>query len=373
MVILNNHNSFASWIGVDGARQGLWNLPNYSANVWLDCLEQLAFRYRTNPLVVGMDLRNEIYDMDGVFLTWGKSNDITSDWRAASTAAAARLERANRDMLVIVSGLCYGYDLTEMMAIPGPLSALRRRKLVYTVHVYTWDWWWTRIPWGDTCAFAAALFLFGAFLALCQYRRLRAAAPPRDLLLHLGSALGPFALAWAGTYLFWSDTVHSLGCSALAGILRPMLAACALAAAAAALCTARVPLRSCAESRRVWLALFGALCCLQAAYLLVLALFSTSYLMVERELGVWRLAGRPVPVWVGEFGSAADDDRSVWRHLIRFLHVHDLDFAYWPLNGRKWDEGARRWDDEEFGLLAQDYATWRSPSLVDALFHAGQL
>jgi hypothetical protein len=371
MIILNNHNSYASWIGVDGSPQGLWNLPNYSVAVWLNCLEQMAYRYRENPLVVGMDIRNEIHDMDGVYLTWAKSNDITTDWRAASTAAAARLQRANPDMLVIVSGLCFGYDLTEMMATPGPQSALKRRKLVYTAHVYTWDWWWTHLSWGQICTFAAALFLFGAIIVRFQYQALHAVGPRRVLALHAGSALGPFAVAWLSTYVFWHDAVRSLGCSALVTNLHPALAACTLAVAGAAICTARLPLCARTDSRRAWLGCFGALCCLQAVYLLLLALFSTSYLMVERELGRWGLPDRPVPVWVGEFGSGADDDRTIWRHLIRFIQAHELDFAYWPLNGRKWNEAGRRWDDESFGLLTPDYATLRSSPLIDALFRAG--
>ena len=370
MVILNNHNSYAGWIGDGGSLQGLWNLPNYSVHMWLDCLEQMARRYKDNQLVVGMDLRNEIYDMRGVYITWAKSNEITTDWHAASTAADDRLEVANPGMLVIVSGLCFGYDLTDMMERPGPAGALRRRKLVYTTHVYVWDWWWMELPWSHIAAFAAALLLFGASLALLQYRRLKPAPlpPARELACCVLSALGPFAATWCGAYVFWHDGVAALGCSALAKTLRADIAVSGGLALLAVPCTVRLALRAGADARRLWLAAFGALCCLQAAYLLLLALVSQSYAMVEHELGRWGLDGRPVPVWVGEFGSATDDGRPAWRHLVRFLRAHELDFAYWPLNGRKWDQGERRWHDESFGLLAPDYAAWRNPALVAALF-----
>ena len=118
------------------------------------------------------------------------------------------------------------------------------------------------------------------------------------------------------------------------------------------------------------LAFFGALCTMQACYLLLLALTSQLCTMVERELGWWlgSRGRRPLPVWVGEFGSAADDASPEWRHLVRYLRAQDLDFAYWPLNGRKWVAGERRWHDENFGLLAPDYAAWRNPALVAALF-----
>ena len=35
-----------------------------------------------------MDICNEIHDMDEVYITWGKSNNIATDWRAASSMAA---------------------------------------------------------------------------------------------------------------------------------------------------------------------------------------------------------------------------------------------------------------------------------------------
>ena len=372
MVILNNHNSYAGWIGVSGSLQGLWNLPNYSVHVWLDCLEQMARRYKDNQLVVGMDIRNEIYDMDGVCITWAKSNDITTDWHAASTAADLRLQRANPAMLVIVSGLCLGYDLTEMMDRPGPVGALRRRKLVYTTHVYVWAWWWTYLPWPHIAAFASALMIFGVILAFYQYRRLKhfPLPPARELACCALSAQGPFALAWCATYAIFYRIVGEVGCSALVNGLRPCIFFFGLLALVAVLCTLRLSLLTSPEIRRLVLAIFGALCCLQAAYLLLLALVSHSFTMVERELGRWGLEGRPVPVWVGEFGSATDDMpvKLEWQYLVRFLRAHELDFAYWPLNGRKWMEQEGVWHDENFGLLGPDYATWRNPAFVAELF-----
>ena len=63
MVILNNHVSRAGWVGSNTTNmQGLWNLPGYPTRVWLDSLANISARYRDNPLVVGIDIRNEIHD-----------------------------------------------------------------------------------------------------------------------------------------------------------------------------------------------------------------------------------------------------------------------------------------------------------------------
>ncbi len=370
MVILNNHNSFAGWVGVDGTNQGLWDLQNYSVFTWLDCLEHMADRYKNNSLVVGMDIRNEIHDMDEVYITWGKSNNIATDWRAASSMAAKRIEAVNQNMLVIVSGLCFGYDFTEMMDMPGPISALNRRKLVYTAHVYTWDWWWTRIPWLWVNAFAIVLFLFGSIVGAKQYKRIKQIPRPSfaDAACHLISGFGPFALCWGATYVFWYHAVGSIGCNAFVQSLNPAIRFYFFMAFLSVPCMIKVRIFSDSESRRIWLLLVGVLCCVQATFLIVLAIVSQSYFMVERELSRWNLVGRPVPLWVGEFGSAWDDESVVWKHLLRFLKSHELDFAYWPLNGLKWDQREQRWLDERFGLLGPDYTGLRNPELVSFLF-----
>jgi hypothetical protein len=63
MVILNNHASRAAWVGANTRdKQGLWNMPGYPTQMWIDSLYNISARYRDNPLVVGVDIRNEIHD-----------------------------------------------------------------------------------------------------------------------------------------------------------------------------------------------------------------------------------------------------------------------------------------------------------------------
>ena len=42
-----------------------------------------------------------------------------------------------------------------------------------------------------------------------------------------------------------------------------------------------------------------------------------------------------VPVWLGEFGTNAQS--LWWKHVLRYIAEHDLDFAYWSVNGEKYN------------------------------------
>jgi hypothetical protein len=364
MVILNNHNSFAGWVG--NGDQGLWHLPNYPVSDWLYTLEHMAARFANNSLVVGMDIRNEIHDMNGVLLTWAKTDDITSDWSAASSLAAERIERVNPKMLVIVSGLCLGYDLSEMMDKPGPVSALRRRKLVYTTHVYPWVFWWTRIPWFWLEVSAYTLLLLGVITAVVQFMSLEfGTLDPVEVVLYLVSAFGPFALAWGFLNVYLLGEVKSIGCNAMAQGFNPAIILWFCTAVMSVLCTIYLGLR---KTTHAWLLVFAMLCCLHAVFLIFVSASRQSYAMVELELSRWRLDTSPVPIWVGEFGSAWNDNSLVWKHLLRFIRTHELDFAYWPLNGLKWEQSKQQWTDESFGLLDQNYTKLRNAGLVAAIF-----
>ena len=39
--------------------QGLWSTDLFNTSVWVESLGALAHRYRDQPMVVGMDIRNE--------------------------------------------------------------------------------------------------------------------------------------------------------------------------------------------------------------------------------------------------------------------------------------------------------------------------
>jgi len=126
MVILNSHTTTGGWVGLEGAHeeapQGLWHAMNTSTTEWVRGLSSLSARYSSNPLVVGMDLRNEIHDQNGIIITWGRSSDIDSDWLAAATIAEEGIAAVNPHMLIIVSGLCRAYDIRPLMENPGLIA-----------------------------------------------------------------------------------------------------------------------------------------------------------------------------------------------------------------------------------------------------------
>ena len=367
MVVLNNHNSYAGWVGGGdmATRQGLWNMPNYSAYVWLDCLEHMAWRYRNNSLVVGMDIRNEIYDMDGTYITWGKSKDITSDWMAASYAASDRIEAVNPEMLIIVSGLCIGYDITEMTMFPGPSNALNRRKLMYTVHVYTWGLWWEQLSWASINLLSVALLLVGGLLMNAHARWL-ATMQKVDLVGVAVSAFGPFAVLHFAVFYIWYGVYQSIGCSAYTHTLGVTMAFYGVMAGLSVVFT--VKSRVGIQAQHLWWFLVGFLCCAHALYFIGLSGVSQTYFMISNELSKWKLDRTPVPVWLGEFGSNWRDNRLVWRNLLDYLKNNNVNFAYWPLNGQTWDNLHSKWMDESFGLLNENYTNVRNPEFVSFIF-----
>jgi hypothetical protein len=81
----------------------------------------------------------------GTIITWGQSNDTDSDWLAAATLAESTIEAAAPNMLIIVSALCWGLDLRQLAAKPGPAAALNRHKLIFTTHIYTFSFWWMQV------------------------------------------------------------------------------------------------------------------------------------------------------------------------------------------------------------------------------------
>lgn len=84
------------------------------------------------------------------------------------------------------------------------------------------------------------------------------------------------------------------------------------------------------------------------------------------------------PVWVSEFGigfgNSSEADKTWFANLTQYLIDHDLDFAYWALNGTQTE------NVEGFGLLTEDWSAprndWRTPymqALVNAPGRTGKV
>lgn len=353
MVIMNNHVSWAAWVGgMDHSQQGLWHLPahNYTASDWIDSLRSIAQRYRGK--IIGIDLRNEIHDQDGVEIDWGQTQSIESDWLTAATLASDAIHDEDPELLIFVGGLCWNFDLRAMMRNIGPAKVHARRKLVYAVHAYTFSFVW-RSDEIQLWLFEvkAISFWFFAFSIALYWIWMGGSLPKPQDFLWLSLVIFPVLLA--GLTIL-SDQVRAAKCACLN--LDHYLGT----VAAGTLVTAASWIYLVKDRRAFWL--LGGMASL---YVYGFAKFMLSEMAMQAFLGLWVLQDRQVPVWVAEVGTG-DPDFYDWQWLWHYIRrKHDLDFAYWAFNGRKWDG---KWKDEPFGLATQDYTKLRKPCFTETLF-----
>jgi len=133
MVIINNHNSKSGWCCHYNQDEGLWYVPGYPEELWIESLVYYTQMYRNNSLVVGIDLRNEVHDYKDTHLTWGDGNPKT-DWAAAATRAGNAVLQANPNVLIVVMGLCFGMELRPVK--DHPIVLMQSNRVVYQTHNY---------------------------------------------------------------------------------------------------------------------------------------------------------------------------------------------------------------------------------------------
>lgn len=364
MVIINSHNSVAGWVGAgERVPQGLWHTPAFPTTAWVASLSALASRYRSDPLVVGLDIRNEIHDQNGTVVTWGRSGNADSDWKAATLLADAAIRAANPDLLVIVSGLSRAYDLRAMQDLQN-----YRSKYVFTTHVYTWSWWFTWIDWGLVLALSLLFVAANLAVAYCVLRRqhvmrsyiaIRKYRPAWPYVV-AGSVLLP-AYAVAAS-LVWIQQARQVGCTSIAddanvtlvlgigGLLLVALACCVLTTHENVMCWSRLVTCFCLAN-----ACLGAL---QA----VLSVFYQTDAAVRWDMRRWHSAH--IPVWVGEFGTAVGDTSVAWGWLMAY--IADMHYAYWPLNGCA--QPFETLSNDTYGILDCDWLTVRNVNWTKTIF-----
>jgi endoglucanase len=130
LVILDNHNSNAEWCcgGNDGNM--LWYNSQYPESSWISDWKRMAARYRDDPLVVGVNLRNEPRSP----ATWG--GPPATNWQAAAERGGDAVLSVNSNLLVIVEGVSYAGDLSGVQDLPVELGVPHR--VVYEAHDYAW-------------------------------------------------------------------------------------------------------------------------------------------------------------------------------------------------------------------------------------------
>jgi endoglucanase len=155
-VILDDHRSDA---GDSNEHSGLWYTARYPEKSWIADWQSLVTRYRSfkdpegNPIVVGVDLRNEPFLMVNGQPTgscWtGDSKaggcpitDAAHNWPAAAQRAAAAVLNINPNLLVFVEGIdCYNGECNWQGgnlqgAGPYPVELPFSGHLVYSAHDY---------------------------------------------------------------------------------------------------------------------------------------------------------------------------------------------------------------------------------------------
>lgn len=369
MVILNNHNSFPGWVGAnEKVPQGLWHTQSFPTTAWVASLSALAARYTSNPLVVGIDIRNEIHDQNGIAITWGRSNNTDSDWKAATLLADAAIREANPEVLVIVSGLCRAYDLRAMQDLDN-----YRSKYVFTTHVYIFSWWFTNVNWVAVLCLSL-LFVAGNVGAVyylkrnqCRYDQafdyMDAPRYKQWAYVLAGSVLIPVYLVVVS--LVWMHQANKAGCSSIAADAHVTLYV-GMAGLVAVSCGFYVLATH--ENVMCW-GMLGTCLCLSNAGLGVvqagLSVFYQTYGAVMWDLRRWN--SKSIPVWVGEFGAKVGDTSVAWGWLLTY--VTRMHYAYWPLNGC-----AQRLEKMEslhvdtYGILECDWVTVRNPNWTASVF-----
>ena len=148
-VILDNHRSE----GGDAAESnGLWYTDRYDRAAWLRDWISIAQRYRDNPMLIGMDLRNEPHNAKlggacwtgdtGSFRPGCPETDGARNWTVAAQTAGNALLAINSRWLIFVEGVdtyngdyfWYGGDLDGVRDHPVRLHTPNR--LVYSPHEY---------------------------------------------------------------------------------------------------------------------------------------------------------------------------------------------------------------------------------------------
>ena len=128
MVILDNHMSNAGWCCSTTDNNALWYNAQYPESSWIANWQMMAARYQSNPMVIGVDLRNEPRSP----ATWG--GNAADDWHAASERGGNAVLAVNPNLLIFVEGVNYAGDLSGVAGLPVQLDVANQ--LVYEAHDY---------------------------------------------------------------------------------------------------------------------------------------------------------------------------------------------------------------------------------------------
>lgn len=138
-VVVNNHITKARWC-CDGypcdmtwtnSDLGPFCPVRQTEEDWIQDLLVVMEPHVNNPLVIGVDLRNEVRGPTGRFL-W-------KSWATAAEHASERLHQLQPEWLMIVEGVQSANDISG--AKSRPVCLTHQNKVVYSSHIYGWSGW----------------------------------------------------------------------------------------------------------------------------------------------------------------------------------------------------------------------------------------
>lgn len=118
---------------------GLWYDAASPEKKWIANWRALAARYARNPIVVGVDLFNEVHGGSHPGPFWSPDgHNEPYNWRTAAKRAADAIQAVNPNLLICVEGMFQGtWWSGNLQAVARyPLVLKVPHKLVYSVHDY---------------------------------------------------------------------------------------------------------------------------------------------------------------------------------------------------------------------------------------------
>lgn len=143
-VVINNHITTARWCCDGNLCDITWSNSllgplcplSQTEDDWIENMETVMYPHVDNPLVIGIDLRNE---PRGLFGSMGWNL-----WATAAERASARLHVLQPNWLMVVEGIASSNFLS--LARTRPVKLTIPNRLVYSSHVYGWSGWGSLSP-----------------------------------------------------------------------------------------------------------------------------------------------------------------------------------------------------------------------------------
>jgi endoglucanase len=152
VILLDNHRSRGDWCCDTAHGDGLWYTTEYPEETFISHWQFMAERYKSQPMVVGADLRNELRgqlvptapssctncdtptaDCVCEWASWGDNTGNNRDWTVVAERTGNAILEIQPNWLIIVEGPHWG---TWLGAGYRHLTLNQPNRLVYSAHQY---------------------------------------------------------------------------------------------------------------------------------------------------------------------------------------------------------------------------------------------